>query len=286
MNEQVIEKLLRNAPPVRTPAGLLEELQSEIELPRAATPREPRLTHYVLRRWLPALGFALWFLGCIVVLGIQAHQIAELKRAIQQRQMAAAASSLSTAAQTRLRLLAAEVEQLRKDATDVQRLRTEVEQLRARTDEVETLRAQNQQLRVELKSQTPPAPKPEEDFFAQAADRASRIKCVNYLKQVGLAARLWANDSNTDAMPTEIVQMLPYLGGPEGAAKLLHCPADGTTAYVILSPGASESDPNVVFARCPIHNNACLVDGSVQQLGPQGAVVLKNGKWVIGNVAQ
>jgi hypothetical protein len=281
MNEQMIEELLRKAPPVRTPPGLLKDLQSSIELPRAAMNHASRITNHVFRRWLPALGLALWFVGCVVMFGIQARQIAELKRAKESARIAnTAVPSASDLAQSRQRLLQSELEQLRKNAADAQRLRGEVEQLRTRASELETLRAQNQQLRVELKSQTAAPPKPEEDFFFQAAD-AMRTRCVNYLKQVGLAARLWAKDSNTDAMPTEIVQMLPYLGGAEGAAKLLHCPADGTTAYLLLSPGASENDPNVVFARCPIHNNACMVDGSVMQLG-NIPVSQKNGKWIIG----
>ena len=288
MNEQTIEKLLRKMPPVRMPPGLLKDLQSNIELPRtAATHREPRIPNHAFRRWLPALGLALWFLGCIIVFGIQARQIAELERARDQAQIAGTAASLGPdSGQPRLRLLESELEQLRKDAADVQRLRAETEQLRTQLNELEPLHAQNQQLRTELKSQISPAPKPEEDFFAVAEDRAMRARCVNYLKQVGLAARMWANDSNTDAMPIEAAQMLPYLANADTAAKLLHCPADGKTAYLILSPGASESDPNVVFTRCPIHNIVGLVDGSVQQLGADRAVRLKDGKWVIANIAQ
>src|SRR5512138_3849342 len=178
MNEQIIENLLRNTPPVRTPSGLLKDLQSNIELTRAAaTNHESRIASHDFRRWLPALGFALWFLGCIVMFGIQAGQIAELKRANERAQIASAATAASGTTQTRLQLLANEVQQLRKDAADVQRLRAETEQLRTQLNELEPLRAQNQQLRAELKSQVAPAPKPEEDFFAVAADRAMRARC-------------------------------------------------------------------------------------------------------------
>ena len=283
MNEHVIEKLLRNAPPVRTPPGLLKDLQSNIELPRArAANRKPRMANHAFGRWLPALGFALWLLGCIVVLGIQAKQIAELKRATERAALATAAAPESDQVQAQLRLLEGEIEQLRKNVADVQRLRAEVEQLREQTNHLEVFRVQNQQLRSELNSRIAPPPKPEEDFFTAQAIEAARVRCVNNLKQVCLAARLWAHESKTDAMPTQWSDMIQFLGGPERALKLAACP--GQTPYEILSLGAPESDPQVVFVRCAAHNIVGMVDGSVQQLGAR-RVVQRDGKWVI-SVAQ
>src|SRR6185369_9142212 len=85
MNENTIETILRQSPRVRIPAGLLEKLANDIQLPeRSAAFRPAHMetrcpSSNGLRRWLPALGFALWFLGCVVVFGIQASRIAELR---------------------------------------------------------------------------------------------------------------------------------------------------------------------------------------------------------------
>src|ERR1051325_3994145 len=281
MNEPTIEKLLQKAPQARPPARLLQRLQADIDLPQTTTRtnHKSRVSSHVLRRWLPALGFALWFLGCIVVFGIQASHIAELKRANEKMISANPAAALQETERDRAVLIARELEQLRKDAADVQRLRTEVEQLRAQIGELVALREQNQQLRTELKAQAPPLPKPEEDFFAQAANRADRIKCVNNLKQVGLAARLWANSHPNDGsrLPMDYESMKSELN----TDKVTFCPADQSKRYEILLPGASEGQPQVVYTRCPIHNNGGLWDGSFQQLSPPLTVVQKNGQWVI-----
>lgn len=268
MNEQSIEKLLQKAPRVKMPAGLLKELQSNIELPRAAA-----TNHGPFRRWLPALGFGLWFIGCIVVFGIQTNRIAELKHANESLRLSAIAEQSTAADKTRAQALSAELDQLRKDAADVQRLRAEVEQLRAQSGELAALREQNQQLRVSLKSQVAPPPKLEEDFF----NRASRVKCVNHLKQVGLAARLWANDHG-DVLPADFNAMKAELN----TEKITFCPGDESTRYEILSPGASEKHPEVVYSRCSIHNIVGLCDGSVQQLSPSQTVIQKDGRWIIG----
>jgi hypothetical protein len=124
--------------------------------------------------------------------------------------------------------------------------------------------------------QTPPNP----DFFAQAEEdmraKALSIRCVNNLKQIGLAARIWAND-NSDILPPNWLSMSNELSTP----KILICPADSARAaaidwvsfsaanvsYEYLNPNGSEEEPQVVLARCPIHNHVCLSDGSVQQLG-------------------
>jgi hypothetical protein len=283
MNEQTIEKLLQKAPRVKIPARLLEELQSNIELPRATTANhESRIVNGIsFRRWLPACGFALWFLGCIVVFGIQASRIAELNRVNNSLRTSLTGIQPSPADADRAETLAKELEQLHKDAADVQRLRGEAEQLRAQVRELATLREQNQQLRAELKSKSAPMPKPEEDFFAPAANPANRTRCVNNLKQVGLAARIWANDHG-DVLPRDFETMKNELV----TDKTTFCPADQSTRYEIISPGASELQPQVVYSRCPIHNIVGLCDGSVQQLSPPLTVVQKHGQWVIGRTGE
>jgi hypothetical protein len=282
MNTDAVEKLLRKAPPVRTPAGLLQDLQSEIALPQhesRITHREPLSSNRWLRRWLPALGFALWFFGCVVVFGLQANWINELRQQKRALESATATTAQQAfAAEGSRSVLTAELEQLKKDLADVQRLRAEVEQLRAEMLELAALRTQNRQLREKLQAHTAaPPPKPKEDFFAIAADRAARTRCINNLKQVGLAARIWANKNKLGTLPPDTESLKLYLS----RETLLFCPADETTSYEILSPGAPENHPEIVYACCPIHNNAGMVDGSAQMLGSQGRVVQRDGKWVL-----
>jgi len=280
MNTEAIEKLLRKAPHNTAPAGLRNTLKSDIDLPSAsARTLEHRESGSWLRRWIPALGFAVWFLGCVIVLGVQASRIAELKERARASEAARRASaSLLTGANETPSASTTEIEQLRKDLADLARLRGEVERLRAELAELPKLQTENAQLRLTLKAQVPPGPKPEEDYFAQQQGRAARIVCVNHLKQLCLAARIWANDSKSDALPKNVESLKPYL---KSAEKMLFCPSDGTTPYQVLSPGASENHPLVVFVRCTIHNNVGLVDGSVQQLSPSHKLVQRDAEWFI-----
>jgi hypothetical protein len=285
MDTDTMEKLLRKAPPVRTPPNLLQNLQSDVTLPRGesrTTNHEPRSSHGWFRRWMPALGFALWFLGCVVAFGIQSGWIAELRerqRAWESAQTAAVQQSL--AAEASRVAAAAELEQLKKDLADVQRLRAELQQLRTGSEELTALRTQIQQLRNELKAQTVAPAKAEEDFFAVALARASQIKCTGNLKLLGLSARMWANSSKSDVMPDRAT-IKASLPSPSFDEKILVCPSDGTTSYEILGPGAPESRPEIIFSRCPIHNSFGLSDGSVQQVGTnQIRAVQKDGWWIL-----
>jgi hypothetical protein len=280
MNDNTIEQLLRKAPGLKPPAGLREDLERQIELPNPP----PRMTTDVsrpaagwIRRWLPALSFAVWFLVCAVVFALQAARITELR---EQNMARAAAIDTATkearAADSARAAAAAELEQLRRDMADVQRLRAETEQLRSEAAELATLRAQNQQLRDELKAQGKLPPRPEEDFFVVVSERATRTRCVNNLKQVCLAARMWANDHG-DHLPSDYETMSQELNGD----RITFCPKDGVTRYQILSPGVDEARPEIVYVRCPLHHIVGLVDGSVQQLADPRQLVQRDGKWIL-----
>lgn len=112
--------------------------------------------------------------------------------------------------------------------------------------------------------------------LAKAKGKAQTINCVNNMKQVALAARIWANDHN-DTYPPDIITMSNELNTP----KILTCPDDKSKtramdwagfsasenlSYEFLTPGAKEADilSQTAF-RCPIHENIALGDGSVQQ---------------------
>ncbi len=111
---------------------------------------------------------------------------------------------------------------------------------------------------------------------SQSPFMSSPSQCVNNMKQIGLAARIWSNDHN-DTYPPDFLTMSNELYSP----KILVCPNDSTktsapnwvqfrpsqnVTYEFLTPGAKEADIMTQAAfRCPIHNNITLGDGSVQQ---------------------
>jgi hypothetical protein len=105
---------------------------------------------------------------------------------------------------------------------------------------------------------------------------------VNNLKQMGLAARIYAVD-HEDAFPPDLLSMREELGSP----KVLVCPQDpaaaqvGSLSWESLRPegisyeyfGAgkkdSDPDPRQVLFRCRFHGHVCRLDGSVQ-MAPSG----------------
>src|SRR5437016_8041579 len=151
MTDQDIEKLLRKAPRVAPPRGLLEKLQADVGLPlrmESAPVNRPSVAS-LLRRWFPAISFAAIFLSCIVAIGVQTNQIVGLKR--DNEKMRAATQNLAqlrieNAEYQKLAAARQELEGLRKDFAEVQQLRGEIAQLRKQQQELEKLRAENQRL--------------------------------------------------------------------------------------------------------------------------------------------
>jgi hypothetical protein len=113
--------------------------------------------------------------------------------------------------------------------------------------------------------------------FAKAKSRAQEISCVNNLKQMCLAARIYATDHN-EAFPPDFLSMKNELASP----KILICPVDPNQAaratltwesfdpsqssYEYVTKGLTESTPGVekkVLFRCRIHGNEGMGDGSV-----------------------
>ena len=108
----------------------------------------------------------------------------------------------------------------------------------------------------------------------QLKAESQSVQCINNLKQIGLAARIWATD-HKDVFPPDFISMKAELNTP----KILFCPADpaalrvadwsqlnpSSISYRFLNPNGSELDPNKPLATCPIHSHIGLSDGSVRR---------------------
>ena len=302
MNEEHIENLLRQAPPVRVPQNLLGKLQGGIKLPPQPATRSNGITnHGWLKRWIPALSFAAFFVTCLVVVGVQTNVLSELRRENDRLQTAVQSLDALRAQNAEYQHLLAQsqdLEQLRKDNADLHRLSEEVAKLRAQAGEVAKLQAENQKLQAAnaaVRQRAAAGAAGGGDFFAQAEAEAraeaDTIVCINNMKQIGLAGRIWAGDNN-NIYPPDFLNMTNELSNPV----ILKCPADksrktpdwadvaaGRISYQMVSPGVNDENPFVVFARCPIHGIVTLVDGSVQRLGTNYAnrVKQENGKTVL-----
>jgi hypothetical protein len=114
-------------------------------------------------------------------------------------------------------------------------------------------------------------------------DESKRIACVSNLKQLGLAARVYATDHG-DVFPSAVGVM----SNEVSVTKVLVCPSDpghspapswgefdpaAHMSYEYSGASAREDYPQTVLFRCPIHGHVALADGSVQQgRGGQQAV--------------
>ena len=297
MTNDPIENVLRKAPRPAPPAGLKERLEAHIALSRASEARRTETTYLVpfWRRWFPALAFGMIFLTCFVILAVQTNQILQLRR--ENEALRVATANLEQLRQENQELLklsaqAQQLERLRKDNLELQQLRAEIENVRGQALQLAQLQAEQQRLLAERAAQQAQASVPaEEDPFAEAKAKAMRINCLNNLKQIGLAARIWSN-KHQDILPEDFLTMSNELNTP----KILVCPADrqhaqasnwaefgpANSSYEILSPGINELHPDVVYVRCPIHHNVGTVDGAAHQLGPSQPIIEVDGLKKIG----
>jgi hypothetical protein len=115
--------------------------------------------------------------------------------------------------------------------------------------------------------------------LAKAKGGAQEAACVNNMKQICLAARIYANDHG-EKWPSNFAMMSNEIS----MTKILVCPADKSTkpasdwasfsdanvSYQLLIPGLDESKTSnsVPALKCRVHPNSTgYSDGSVQRSG-------------------
>lgn len=277
INEQDLEARLRRAPTPKAPASLRKQLLAQISLP----PSEADLRRSVttvgvagwLRRWWPALAPATVSLACGVVMAVQHIEIRDLKQSIQSFSQNTP-GDVDSSATTKPRADAPASDASTDEQEEIARLKERAGQLKTEISRLEQTRAENENLRRQLASSPGLTAEEQEELDAlnKARERAMKVACVNNMKQLGLAARLWEND-NRGVLPPDILSMTNELNTP----KILVCPADtnrlaaanwpaytaANCSYEFLAPSGSITEPNRVMFRCPIHDNVGLCDGSV-----------------------
>jgi hypothetical protein len=234
MNDAQIESLLRKAPRPPAPAGLKQQLLTDIHLPQSQVSSLVAVDAVPLwRRWFPAFAVGSLFLGCLIVLGVQTSQLVNLRR--ENATLQAATANLEELRQDnaelqRLRTSSRQAERLRQDSEELLKLKAEIAELRDRAKELSALRAENQRLQAERAAAVAKAGiTPEEDPFAKQKEKALSVQCISNLKQIGLAARMWAHDHHTNILPLDWMAMKKELNTP----RVLTCPADTNRARAI-----------------------------------------------------
>src|SRR5205085_596576 len=89
---------------------------------------------------------------------------------------------------------------------EIARLSQLVNQLRAEISALDQMRSENEKLKAQLASTSTYLTREETAAMDQAREKAGALECVNHLKQLGLAARIWA-DAHGDKYPADLLQM-------------------------------------------------------------------------------
>jgi hypothetical protein len=283
MNDAEIEIVLRKAPSPEPPANLLEQLRNEIHVNQTKSSFQESTLWQQLLRWWPATVCLL--IGITVAAG-QIQTVKQLRGENESlRTIVAELERLRSQNAEYLRLAAIpdEVKRLESELAEIQTLKTEIASLRNAQAEGVNLAAENARLAGSLN--LPVGTLPEATF-----SKGKRINCINNLKNIGLAARIWASDHHNN-LPTDFLSMKDELNTP----KILHCPSDDNRAmatnwdnfsetacsYEILSPGVSAAEGQVVYVRCRVHEIFGLADGAVMQNEGGRVLAQKDGKWIL-----
>lgn len=275
LNEHEIEQVLRKSPPPKPPAALKQRLIGQIASPvatnDAATPSTGGFVGW-LRRWWPALAPAAVSLACAAVIIAQQTEARELRQGNLRLAEQCMSLSVTPASAPPNELNATDTAAA--EQKEIARLNEQVAKLGSEVARLDRIQKENEILR---KQPLTGSGLTEDELAAhtKAKEKAMSIQCVNNLKQVGLAVRLWALDNN-DVSPPNFLSMSNELNTP----KILVCPAetnrlaatnfvhyaDENCSYEYLTPSVTNADfePQRVLIRCPVHGHIGLCDGSVQ----------------------
>ncbi|MBM3881244.1 MAG: DUF1559 domain-containing protein [Verrucomicrobia bacterium] len=308
--EQEILELLRRAPQPRPPKGLKPQLIRQIDVPGAAGgqgARRPSARAELRARsagrswfaaWWPALAAGCLALACFTLAAVQHLELRQLRAARTAARTQATpvpdpgapAGPVATEGRNGS-TAAASAAALPDERQEILRLGALAEELATDVRALEQMRAQNEQLQQQVAARQVLTAQ-EVKGLEEAREKARSVQCVNHLKQIGLAARIWATDHG-DVLPPDFASMSQALGSP----KVLVCPSDtlrqpaadwalftlSNCSYDYLAPSGSEAEPARVMVRCPFHGNITLVDGSVQMgvaKSQPERLVLREGKLV------
>src|SRR5215831_392076 len=304
-----IESVLRRAPRPSPPAGLKETLlagtavvarnftAATLSPSRPPPPtREGESGSAVLngwsridnrswlRRWWPALGPAAVSVACAVTLTVQRLEIKDIKQSRATLSSAIPTPAAEAALNQRGQPISLASPHPASQEEEIARLSDLTRQLSAEIALLEQIGRENTKLRAQIaEAQANTLGSDEIEAMKKAQERAMSIQCINNLKQIGLAVRMWALD-NEDRFPTNFLCMSNELSTP----KILVCPADtnrlvapnfgsytdGNCSYDLFA--GSDREPNQVLSRCPIHGHIGLCDGSVQ-----GEIARKHPDWLV-----
>jgi len=279
MTEPEIEQALRQAPQPAAPAGLKQRLLNQVSLKSPARASQAVTVRPIqggwLRRWWPVLVPAAGCAACAVVITAQQLQIHDLQHSIQVLTTTGSKSNPDQIIPaTPLPKPGAAPAAGANQDQEIEHLKATVRQLGDEIRPLEQMRLENDRLRAQLAA--PPTGRltvEETEALDQARERAQSIQCVNNLKQLGLACKIWAID-HQDTFPSEVLLMTNEISTP----KVLACPGDAahpavsdwksftasSGSYEFLGATGSDAEPTRVIFRCPIHGSVTLADGSVQ----------------------
>jgi hypothetical protein len=276
MNTANIEKILRQAPQPKPPAILRQQLKAQaLRAPRpvVSLPGTPRVPGSWFSRWWPALAPTALSLACAAIFTAQQAEIRDLKATRGAPSVAGAGESVpGTTGPTLPRVTVQNGAPTAPD--ELERLRTLAADLRSEVSVLEAKKAENEHLRSQIAAASTSRLTTEEtQALGQARDHAQSVQCVNNLKQLGLAVRVWSLDHGDVAPPNVLC-----LSNEIGSFKILVCPADSgrqaardsgsftaaNCSYEYLGPSSPDTEPQRIIFRCPVHGHIGLCDGSVQ----------------------